>query len=74
MDDLPLIEGLSPQEVAFLIASGDVEIEYEPEENVIETVDLILPPGFSSLAEFEDKVIWTPDSEQEQCFQTLGSL
>ncbi|KAM3099555.1 hypothetical protein ACKFKG_03190 [Phormidesmis sp. 146-35] len=66
MDELPVIEGLSPQEVAFLIASGEVEVEYEPVENVIETVDLILPAGFSSLAEFEDKVIWTPDSERER--------
>lgn len=63
-EELPIIEGLSPQEVAFLIATGDIVIEYEPIENVIETVDLILPAGFSSRAEFEDKVVWTLEDEQ----------
>lgn len=71
MDGLPAIEGFTPQEVAFLIATGEIEVEYEPVENVIESVDLVLPTGFSSLAEFEDKVIWTPDSEREREQATL---
>jgi hypothetical protein len=73
MDELPVIEGFTPQEVALMIASGEIEIEYEQTETVIDTVGLILPPGFSSLAhleDFEENLIWTPQSEQEKSQQT----
>ncbi|PSB18436.1 hypothetical protein C7B65_15185 [Phormidesmis priestleyi ULC007] len=73
MDELPVIEGFLPQEVAAMIATGEIEIEYEETETVIDTVGLILPPQFSSLAHLEDfeaNLIWTPDREVDRSRQT----
>lgn len=67
----PPIDLLTADQVAFLVSIGELEVEYEEEENVIETVELILPPGFTSRAEVEDKLIWTLDDERAAQQTTL---
>jgi hypothetical protein len=56
-------------EMARLIASGEVELEFEEVESTVEDLSLLLPAGYTSLAHLQDtlasKLIWTPEDEPQ---------